>query len=109
MMTEGPEHSPGNRLDRRRISCSPDVDERRIVSPLLQEREIHSHRLPALRHPQAGAVDHSDDFETFAIAEIESLADGIFRRKETARQAFADDRDRLRGLAIVPIEFTAGQ
>src|SRR5260370_5298180 len=107
MMTERYEHAAGGWLNRRRIACSPDVDKRRVVCRLLQERDVHSHWLPALRHPQACAVDNSDDFEILAIAEVERLADRIFRWKKTARQAFADDGDRLRDLAIVPIEFTA--
>src|SRR5258708_5468827 len=109
MTAERTEHAPCSWLDRRRIACRPDVDKRRIVRRLLQERDIHSHRLPALRHPQASAVDHSHDFEPLASTEVERLADGIFRWKETARQALTNDGYRLRGLAIVPIELAAGQ
>src|SRR5260221_14705652 len=107
MTAERFEHAPGSWLDRRRIPCSPDVNRRRVVGRLLHECNIHSHRLPALRHPQARAVDHPNDFESLATTEIDCLSDGIFRRKKTARQALADDGDLPRGLAVVPIEFAA--
>ena len=101
------DHTAGGAQYRSWISRGPYVDRRRIECWLLHQRTINRHRLPALRQPQACAVDHAHDLQISATAEIDSPADRTGGRKETAGQALADNRHGLSGLIIAPCEFAA--